>query len=539
MRTNKLFNLIASTAAVAALAVPAAASAAPHATKLEKVSSVAQPGILYLETTYEGYVKSGNGYWLNGGKPLSVTASCSGFFVNPDGHFVTAGHCVDRGEGRSLLIKKALTELNDGVEPPLPVLQTALRTFRVKSAATPAKDGADREVRAAYGVDYGGMRAGKPLPARVEGLRPFLKGDVALLKIEAEDVPVLELAPKDAVEIGTQVVSVGYPGSVDFATDLTFDPSFKEGAVSSQKTIEGGLVSATEVSAPLSGGMSGGPTVDLKGRVVGVNSFGITGEPQPFNFISPVSEVANLLADEGVDNELGPITTTYRSGVDAYYAGDREAALAKFDDVLGQVSEHEFAQKFRAQALRMPEPNVEQGGGFPIALLAGLVALMLAAAAATALYLRRRGQGGDSRPTAPQSPRSPRGTAAQTDGRGHAVMRSNGGPALVTSDGERIEIASELTMGRGEVDVPVDDREVSRRHAKVEPTGAGLVLSDLDSANGTKVNGQRIDRPMLLVDGDEVTIGKTTMRVELVAAAGWRDRATVMHRERTAPRAVA
>jgi hypothetical protein len=67
-----------------------------------------QPGIVYLETTYRGYVKDERGRWLNGGWPVTATASCSGFFVNHDGHIVTAGHCVDKAEGRSALIQKAL-----------------------------------------------------------------------------------------------------------------------------------------------------------------------------------------------------------------------------------------------------------------------------------------------------------------------------------------------------------------------------------------------------------------------------------------------
>ena len=146
--------------------------------------------------------------------------------------------------------------------------------------------------------------SGKPLPARVLGFRAFESGDVALRKLEARTSRA-ELAPTADLEVGSQIVSVGYPGAVDLVTDQTFDPSFKDGAISSIKTVDDGLAGVSRSAARYRRGMSGGPTVDLQGRVVGVNWFGITGESQPFNFISPASEVQALMQDKGVENELG------------------------------------------------------------------------------------------------------------------------------------------------------------------------------------------------------------------------------------------
>jgi serine protease Do len=532
----RLAHLVLVAAALIALVAAPAASAAPSATQLEKVSSLVQPGIVYLKTTYSGYVRIPGLGFLNGGRPLTIQSSCTGFFVNHDGHTVTAGHCVDKAEGRAMLIQQALTDWL-GYEPSDAQLGLALQTGKVKSTETFARSGPDREVSASYGVDYGGLRAGKPLPARVLGLRAFDKGDVALLKVEVENAPALELGPSREAEIGTKIVSVGYPGSVDDVTDAaTYDPSFKDGAVSSQKTIGDGLVAVTEVNAALSGGMSGGPTVDLKGRVIGINSFGPVGEPQPFNFIFPVKEIAGLLADEGVENELGPLNTSYREGLNAYFAGDRDDALARFDEVLGQVPEHEFAQQFRAKALRLPVA-AEKGGGFPVAIAAGLAGLLLIGAAAAALVMRRRrGRPGGSQATPPQTPRPPRPAAAPAPSNGAST------PALVVQSGpragERIAVSGQMTLGRGDVEVKLDDAEVSRRHASVAPVDAGVVLTDLESANGIAVNGRRIDRPVLLVHGDAIELGGVVLRVELS-----REDVTVMRqgpeRAATVERAVA
>lgn len=65
------------------------------------------------------------------------------------------------------------------------------------------------------------------------------------------------------------------------------------------------------------------------------------------------------------------------------------------------------------------------------------------------------------------------------------------------------------TLGRdsGAVTVAVDDRSVSRRHARFEIIGNDLVLTDLGSSNGTFVNDERVTR-RVLVAGDRVRIGR-------------------------------
>ena len=67
-------------------------------------------------------------------------------------------------------------------------------------------------------------------------------------------------------------------------------------------------------------------------------------------------------------------------------------------------------------------------------------------------------------------------------------------------------------LGRGPgVDFVLDDTLASRRHAQVVGRGGGWVLEDLDSTNGTLVNGRR-QRRAVLADGDVIRIGGTTLR---------------------------
>jgi len=69
-----------------------------------------------------------------------------------------------------------------------------------------------------------------------------------------------------------------------------------------------------------------------------------------------------------------------------------------------------------------------------------------------------------------------------------------------------------MTIGRGEHnDLPLDSRRASRSHAVIEVEGPRLFLVDLHSLNGTLVNGELIDRH-LLVHGDCIEIGTVELR---------------------------
>lgn len=57
------------------------------------------------------------------------------------------------------------------------------------------------------------------------------------------------------------------------------------------------------------------------------------------------------------------------------------------------------------------------------------------------------------------------------------------------------------------------DPQMSRVHCRIEVTTEGLTLSDAESGNGTWVNGDRLEGPRLLEDGDEISMGATRLKV--------------------------
>jgi pSer/pThr/pTyr-binding forkhead associated (FHA) protein len=86
-------------------------------------------------------------------------------------------------------------------------------------------------------------------------------------------------------------------------------------------------------------------------------------------------------------------------------------------------------------------------------------------------------------------------------------------------EGRRIEVTRELVIGRENVDVEIDDPELSRRHVAVRPHEGGLEVEDLGSRNGTRVDGTRIDGPTRIRHGAVLSAGTTTFAVEAPVAA--------------------
>jgi hypothetical protein len=79
--------------------------------------------------------------------------------------------------------------------------------------------------------------------------------------------------------------------------------------------------------------------------------------------------------------------------------------------------------------------------------------------------------------------------------------------------------AARTVVGRERADITIDDPTLSARHFEVEVRGEEFFIRDLDSSNGTTLNGDKI-RAAQLSSGDTIRAGKTTLvfRTEKVVA---------------------
>ncbi|MGA9434157.1 MAG: trypsin-like peptidase domain-containing protein [Roseobacter sp.] len=138
--------------------------------------------------------------------------------------------------------------------------------------------------------------------------------DFALLRVPGVDQPFYSLRQSDASMRLQSVIAAGYPGDL-LRTDSQFK-ALRDGDVSAvpELTVTDGTVNTEQAlsattnavvhSAPISKGNSGGPLIDLCGRVVGVNTFVVQGPMRNLNFALATDDLLSFLADTPVDVDV-------------------------------------------------------------------------------------------------------------------------------------------------------------------------------------------------------------------------------------------
>lgn len=80
---------------------------------------------------------------------------------------------------------------------------------------------------------------------------------------------------------------------------------------------------------------------------------------------------------------------------------------------------------------------------------------------------------------------------------------------LVATDGAEVQLISELSIGRAEgADITIADAHISRFHARILERNGCVWIQDLNSANGTRVNDERIQGGVRLFHGDQVAFDR-------------------------------
>ena len=154
------------------------------------------------------------------------------------------------------------------------------------------------------------------------------------------------------------------------------------------------------------------------------------------------------------------------------------------------------------------------------------VLLVLKIAFIVLLYLfvvrviRSAGRGERSAPSQDSMILSPQAAAAAGIGRGSQARKAfllvvQRSPSLGEGDEFPLNSAP-LTVGRGGQNdlVLTGDDFASARHARIEVRGDGVWVQDLESTNGTYVNGSRVAGAQRLDHGDVLRVGEADLRVE-------------------------
>jgi serine protease Do len=185
--------------------------------------------------------------------------------------------------------------------------------------------------------------------------------DIALLKVDSDNLPILHIGDTSKLKIGEWVMAIGSP--------LSFEHSVTKGIISAKGRSLGGqqYIPYIQTDVPINRGNSGGPLINMEAQVIGVNTLILsnTGGYMGLSFsipidvamsvvdqlknggvvrrgllgvvIQPVSQkLANVL---GLDKPHGALVTSVNDGSAAAVAGIQEQdVIIKFNNILVETS---------------------------------------------------------------------------------------------------------------------------------------------------------------------------------------------------------
>lgn len=273
--------------AVAALLSAPFLAAAPAAVEID--SNTIDKSIVWVDTSWSASVqvpfKDGTTETFR----TTLVGYCTGWFVSDTGHVATAGHCVDSDDAlytsiyAKVINEQGLTGVNAAdVNWPMTLADPVIRIDQPS------------------GID-GGVLSGKTaITAQLIAKQGFENGDNALLRIaDMKDTPALPIGT-EAPKVREKVTSIGFPDLVGSTSDVERQkPSYRSGAVSSRSYSTQG-VPRTEIDTDITPGMSGGPSINEAGQVVGINSAYVYQGAGQANYITDTQTLRDFLTSNGV-----------------------------------------------------------------------------------------------------------------------------------------------------------------------------------------------------------------------------------------------
>ena len=396
--------------------------------------------------------------------------------------------------------------------------------------------------------------------------------DVAIIKIEVRNAPILKLADSDKVQLQDHVTVIGYPGAADtfnsglLSSKSALEATINDGKISAKKQASSGAP-ILQTSTAATHGNSGGPVLNDANEVIGLLTFRgdtINGqEVSGFSFIVPSNTVMEYVKSAGTTNDMGPTDTLFREGLGYYWDQYYSSAIPKFEEVKRLFPQHSEVDRL-VQSSQQAKAEGKEKSSFPVwivivvvvVLLLILLLIILIAAGVVIAKKRKKTKGAGPAPSidgkahrpatpgpAPPPPAPlpspvahspappppmPRVVAAD---QGMTVDLSRT-VALTTDDdlfpksfgsirfvsgplsGQEFKVNSEGDfIGRdgGSSQIVIADPRISKRHVWIGVKNGLVVIEDQNSRNGTFVNDPRSARvtETSLKPGDTVILGES------------------------------
>jgi len=334
--------------------------------------------------------------------------------------------------------------------------------------------------------------AAEALPAAVVWRAAGL--DLAVVRARGAGLtPATVAAPAGGIAKGAPVYAMGFPGLAD-RLGAAVDATVTDGIISRfsrEPWAAGGpALAVIQHTAAVNFGNSGGPLFDACGRVVGVNTKAIDAAAGHGVFLaSAIGELTRALDANGIEYSADTAACTSTAATSA------TAAAANID-----------------------------------ARLLWWAAVMVVALAVIFMLAQRKPRERIVRVVEGYSRRASRvvqrsGAKTHAPGVLLAGFAGDGRPLRICIDAAALNAARiGVSIGRAPalVDIPLDDAQVSRRHARFCARAAHALVEDLNSANGTRLNGKRLKPfcPAKVQPGDTVRLGNIELTVSALSRDG-------------------
>ncbi len=463
-----------------------------------------------------------------------IPAQGSGFIITPDGYIVTNEHVVNMDkdtliyytaarvvkERSDALIRglAAKVELPDGD----PLRADLVKAFKEYFFRGYGNDGGIKvidydekpiKVTASIPVFNGVTTTVKELECdiRKQG-EPTPGKDVAILKVEQNNLPTVPIGDDSTLSQGDQIYVMGFPAAAEVGgtnEQPGVEATLTAGRFSRAAPMPGGW-KAIQTDAAINHGNSGGPAFNERGEVIGIATFGATGEDvQGINYLVPMSVADQFIQELNIKPRDSELSVQYREALASFEAGDYSKARSQLLQIKEESAGFPFIQEYI--------DRIPTQGGFQYwtTLLWVAVAAVLLAIGGFVMSRRK-----------PQLASAPLATAAVAGAPPVARPQLSSSPPVSgatygslqcvsgTLSGQRFPIPKQgLLIGRdsSKCQIVLSEDDVSKEHAWIVPLDGSVVLIDRGSTNGVFVNS--MDSPRVskvpLKNGDRIMLGRS------------------------------
>lgn len=363
----------------------------------------------------------------------------SGFVVSKDGYIATNGH-VAQMSAKDLVIYHAFTKYVSGDQQPLIDLITLSgltekemlgattkseaaaiiidKLYQISDSTIIAKNDitnllvglSDRALnieevqkltlqRKSY-VQQKSIRQAKMIGydyRMIDGIEKFNFSDVAILKIDNDNLPVVKLGSLSNLNQGSDLTILGFPGAATnngLVESKQSKVSLTSGKVSSIKGSKGSEKKLIETDATIGHGNSGGPVFDNQAQVVGIATYTVdySGEGGGvFNYIRDIRDLTDLATKKSITFNTKSLTQTeWEKALDLFNRARYSKSVGHFQKVKDLYPMHPTVNDFIATAQQKIDSGQDIKDLPTIWIIAGGLIITLGMAGSVYLIIRHK-----------------------------------------------------------------------------------------------------------------------------------------------------